>query len=164
MGSLSVNVGGAWRGAVPSVNVGGAWHAVTGVFVNVGGSWHQVYSSAGGTYNFTLNAGENNLATTFGYNNTVPFGSITPSANLPSTSPALDIRTLTYNSNTGVVSLSVEGFGADPGSGWLQSLTISSHAFPAASYSYSGGIATWSWSSPPVTIGLSSYTCALVHS
>ena len=165
MGSLSVNVGGAWRSSVPSVNVGGAWRTVTGVFVNVGGSWRQVYSSSGSgaAYNFTLNSGQNLAGTIDGYSSS--FGAITPSPNLPSTSPALDIRSLTCFNSNGAVTLVVEGFSADPGASWLQALSISGSAFnvAAASYSYSGGAASWLWTSPPVTFAVGNYTCSLTH-
>lgn len=52
----------------------------------------------------------------------------------------------TYQSS----SIAVSGFTSDPGQGWLLSVSANSvtRTGASASYTYSGGIATWRWTSP----------------
>jgi hypothetical protein len=62
--------------------------------------------------------------------------------------------------------LVVTGFSADPGSGWLSSITCNSvkNSQSSATYTYSSGEARWQWST---TFGLTNGTqvgCTIVHS
>jgi hypothetical protein len=125
----------------------------------------------------TLTAGETTtgggLDTYFGFESG-KIGSITPTT----TSDGYPITVLDdYSVCSGVKghpcgqysNLQVSGFQADPGQGWLAS--VAAHGLTltgaAASYSYSGGVASWRWVGTANLFNFSSgsrYTVVLVHS
>ena len=61
--------------------------------------------------------------------------------------------------------LLISGFTADPGQAWLTSATAPGATLTgsAATYSYTGGVATWRWTTGPYFGGSGSFTCTIVH-
>lgn len=99
------------------------------------------FNGVGGSYNngVGLYQGFDN-----GYDGTA-FGSIN-SAALTGGSSIYAIYT--YSPSGGTNYIQIGGFAADPGVGFLQSITVNGRAFSGATagYSYAGGVATWRWS------------------
>jgi len=64
--------------------------------------------------------------------------------------------------------LNVSGFSSDPGKSWLTSITCNgvTDSGSSASYGYSGGLASWTWSTLFGFTGHSgtNYSCTIVHS
>jgi hypothetical protein len=63
-------------------------------------------------------------------------------------------------------SLSVSGFGSNPGSSWLSSITCNGvqKLSSAATFNYSGGTASWSWTSVFGLANNKQVSCTIVHS
>lgn len=98
-----------------------------------------ILGASGNSYNGTLTAGSSSGLN--GYE-TGSFGSVSPT----------HIGTQTFNalywSTTPTTTFAVGGFSADPGQSWLIKLTIAGTSLTgagAATYNYSGGVATWTW-------------------
>ena len=62
--------------------------------------------------------------------------------------------------------LIVSGFSSDPGKGWLTSITCNGVTNPSsfASYSYSGGMGSWHWTTLFGFSGKTSASCSITHS
>ncbi|RVU03494.1 hypothetical protein EOE18_15335 [Novosphingobium umbonatum] len=43
--TFGINVGGAWKTALPRINVGGTWKTPTAIWANVSGVWKKVWSA-----------------------------------------------------------------------------------------------------------------------
>lgn len=97
--------------------------------------------SAVGKYAGTITAGVNGAFTGF---QSGSYGSVSPGTLADGKTLAI----LTDDSFNGNCSLRVSGFSSDPGTSYLQYVIAAGtfKARSAASYSYSGGNATWTWS------------------
>jgi len=142
---LYVGAGGVNK-AVPVIHVGAgsAWKKVTGGWVGAGGVWKRIFP---GNYLATLTSGTWIISLTqyAGYRRTGGTnGSVAPT-NWVTDDHYLDDL---YNTSGGVGVLRISNFVTNPGSSWLNYLKVASNTFNvgAATYSFSGISATWSWS------------------
>jgi len=134
-----VNDSAVWRTLKHiQVNDGGVWRTVSEAYVNDAGTWRTVFKEY--LNEATLTAG------TFGSSPTST-GFILGFSGSYSDTATTDGHTVSalQDLSSGVSKLSVSGFGADPGIGWLYSVDVSgtTKLGSSASYSYSAGIAIW---------------------
>ena len=58
------------------------------------------------------------------------------------------------------------GFASDPGQGWLISASVDGNTETGASaksYTFSAGLASWSWKNGPIMPQSGTYTCTIIH-
>jgi hypothetical protein len=91
------------------------------------------------------------------------FGNITPSPVLGDGTTIVD---LLIGNNTHILNLSIAGFPSNPGAGYVATLVINGTTTflgSAATYSYSGGQATWQWSGAGRFTAGTSVGCEITH-
>lgn len=161
MAALHLNDAGTWRRIQKvHVNDAGTWRQIRGIFVNDAGTWRQIFSAG---YDFTLNANgsaQNSTGVSGKGFNTVLNGF--PTHGSLSVQPlftdyGVNIWTLYDITSTNEALIEIGGFGANPGSGWLDSVTNVTTSVTrlasAATYSYSAGMARWYWTPGPTAWG-----------
>lgn len=155
MSSVNVNVSGTWHSATPWVNVSGTWHKLVSAWANVAGTWHQVF--AGG---ITLFTGTNGGFVGFRSTPTPTFGTLTPTA-LDATPHTI----IALEDSASLLFIKVSGFGSDPGSTWLTSMTLNggTRLGTTATYSFATGVATWQWTTTLSLANATSYPGTIVH-
>lgn len=75
-----------------------------------------------------------------------------------------DVNAFVCGTNAAV--LIVSGFSSDPGKGWLTSISCNgvSNSGSSATYSYSGGMGFWHWTTKFGFAGNTSVSCSITHS
>lgn len=161
MPSFNVNDAGTWR-TLKSLNVNdaGTWRALKSLWVNDAGTWRQIFTSAD---NLSLTAGQASISgpiTYTGYNNnSYPWNNgVVGSLTGATLGDGKIVQTITDSVTLNNSILTITGFGADPGIGYLSSLLINGITRTGASAGYSWqpggntGMAEWVWSS--LTFGM----------
>ena len=154
MAALHLNDAGTWR-KINSVYVNDAstWRKIKKIYVNDASTWRQVYSAG---YDFTLaangSAQDSSGVSGKGFNTVLngfpTHGSLSMQPLF--TDYGVNVWTLYDITATSEALIEIGGFGADPGSGWLDSVTNVTTGVTrlasAASYSWlGGGQARWYW-------------------
>lgn len=147
----AVNVSGTWHPWVPDINLSGGWHG-SSLWVNVGGTWRPAVVA------FSITAGEPSPPppVQIGYVSG-SYGSIAR-ASLGLGRNIVELVDI----GSGAV-FGIGGFSADPGAALATSITANgvTLTFATATYSYSGGTATWGWASSFGFVNGNSYNCIL---
>lgn len=174
--SLSAPVGGTWSivsgQGTSSVQVqitgaptGGGTDSVT-VVCNATINGHSLTADASllyantqpSTYTGTLVAGDLG-GTIDGYLPQSSVGSLSPTSD----PQGHTIADLFYTVSSGLLQLDFSGFTSDPGVNYFTRLQISSSIYTPSSYSYSGGTATWKWSTTDQFASGNSYTITITY-
>lgn len=160
MASLNANVSGTWKQPKPWVNVSGTWHNATSAWVKVAGTWKQVFASSY-VDNITITAAVSGTNT--GFSAPSSQGSASPST----LNGGKTLSVAEYGTTGGIkFVLQITGFSSDPGAGWLANAVadLTTYVGTSATYSYSAGLASWSWTSTNHWVGAGSYSLQLTHS
>lgn len=133
------------------INDAGTWRSIRNVFVNDAGTWRLTYARG---LIATMTAGTDGGFNT-GYNNqTGSYGSMSA----VTLNDGHTVSSISYNSFSGAMFLSIAGFSSDPGQGYLTSLSIGGIGTLTPGdgnffgYSY-GTAAQWSWLTSALTNG-----------
>jgi hypothetical protein len=124
------------------INDAGTWRSIRNIYVNDAGVWRRVFQRG---LTATMVAG-----TDGGFNTGYSSGSF-GSMSAVTLHDGRIVNQLSHNSFGGTAGLSITGFSADPGVGYLQSLTITGYGTLTPSdgsffaYSYAASTAQWSW-------------------
>lgn len=152
--SLNVNDASTWR-KLKSLNVNDAstWRKLKSLWANDSGTWRQIYS-AGYDFTLTANGSAQNSSGVSGKGFNTILNGFASHGSL-SVQPlfadyGVNIWTLYDTTATSEALIEIGGFGADPGSGWLNSVTNVTTGVTRlaslASYSWvGGGQARWYW-------------------
>jgi hypothetical protein len=169
---ISVNDSGTWRSAQGVyVNDTGTWRSIQQVYVNDAGTWRVVFASnlsatltAGitSTYVDGMGFGHQDYGFDDGTSGHGAYGSLSNTTFI-GTVCTINDNQLDFGGGLGYFSttFSIRGLSSDPGQSAFTSLTINpggTLTTASATYLYSAGIATWSWSSGPYFANGSSYT------
>ena len=157
---FNVGASGAWK-AVPgaSIGVSGVWKSIIAMYVGASGAWKNFYSSGlvGQLPDPTTYTSSFTGVNMRGYSRLSPgTSSISPSNLL---ADGMRVLELSNGTTTTQALLRIELFGANPGSTYLNFITVGSVTLlgSAAAYSFSGTVATWLWAgstfSIPVGVG-----------
>jgi hypothetical protein len=162
---FTAKAGGTHRTLIPpsGVRVSGTWRSFASGWIRVSGTWQQFYSGgATGTYSGNATAVYESSFPAESWGILGPFGgggswSGTTDSNGMTMGTFIDVyvaSAYTYSA------FSISGFSSDPGAGYFTSIYGKTSA--SASYGYSSGVATWTWTDAP--FGISTGTFAVVMS
>jgi len=160
--SLNVNDSGTWRKLKELwANDAATWRKLKSLWANDSGTWRQIYQ-AGIDFTLTANGSAQNSVGTVGkgYNSALTgfgvHGSLSAQPLLAGY--GLTIWTLFDITATNEAYVEISGFGSDPGSGFLTSITNVTGGVTrlasAATYNWlGGGLARWYWTPGPTPWG-----------
>jgi len=139
------------------VNDAGTWRTLTNIYVNDAGTWRNIletWVNDAGTWRMVFQYAKLDTTLTLGVNSSDPldiirgyiFGSLGSMASR-TLADGTTIDQLVSSSGSGTTTLIISGFGSDPGTAYFTSLSVdgTGHTSASASYGYSGGQATWTW-------------------
>ena len=170
----STNGGSTWNSAGTALSAsltglpGGSTISVQVKAVNAGGVGPSSSTSFATDYSDTPSIVIGNISPGYstGFNTPNAYGSMTPTTTSDGYKyygfyDAIPILTGTYKGTYFMAS----GFSADPGQAWLYSASIagSTRVGASAIYSYSGGIASWEWTTGAIFPASGTYTATIVH-
>jgi mannan endo-1,4-beta-mannosidase len=166
--SNSVNLTGltpvtAYSFEVEAVNAGGTSLPNSASFTTLPVIYTDTPTLTVGNYVFFTGYG---IAVT-GANPNPAYGSLVPATTTTGKSYTNLENTINFATGTNGATLSVSGFAASPGIGWLTSITTNGVTKTGASalYSYSAGVANWQWLTVPFSLPAlhASGTVTIVH-